>query len=120
MRISKLGVLVISAIIAQSAFADGDPVAGAQKAALCIGCHGNQQFPGVFPLVQLAGRDTDKLVIKINKYRDGKLFSPMMTMVAMGLSEKDAEDIAAYYHSLGKPAFPIAGIHGDEDILPGR
>jgi iron complex outermembrane receptor protein len=49
----------------------GDPAAGERKSAACASCHGSASFPGMFPLVQLAGRDADKLTIKTNKYRSG-------------------------------------------------
>ncbi|MGA7178334.1 MAG: cytochrome c [Thiobacillaceae bacterium] len=116
MNTAKALLFVSTALIASTGFAAGDPVAGAQKAAVCTTCHGNNAFPGIFPLVQLGGRDADKLVIKTNKYRSGKLISPMMNMVVMLLNDKDVEDIAAYYHGLGKPALPMSGIRGDEDI----
>jgi cytochrome c553 len=116
MKFAKAVLIASSALIFTNSFAAGDPVAGAKKAASCAGCHGSDQFPGMFPLVQLGGRDADKLVIKTNKFRNGKLFSPLMTMAVMGMNDKDVEDIAAYYQSMGKPAFPMPGIRGDEDI----
>lgn len=94
----------------------GDVQAGALKAQNCVSCHGSASFPGIFPLVQLAGRDADKLSTKTNKYRTGKLFSPLMTMSVLGLKDQDVEDISAYYQSLGKPFMPMNGIRGDEDI----
>ena len=94
----------------------GDTNLGATKAQNCVACHGSASFPGMFPLVQLAGRDADKLATKTNKYRSGKLFSPLMTMSVIGLTDKDVEDISAYYQSLGKPFMPMNGIRGDEDF----
>ena len=112
--IKLLAVLPILAISAQAQA--GDAQAGANKAAACVACHGNASFPGMFPLVQLAGRDADKLATKTNKYRTGKLFSPLMTLAVLPLADKDVEDISAYYQSLGKPFMPMPGIRGDEDI----
>ncbi|MEW6119808.1 MAG: cytochrome c [Pseudomonadota bacterium] len=108
--------LTLAALVAStSAFAAGDPVAGERKAAACAACHGSASFPGMFPLVQLAGRDADKLTIKTNKYRTGKLFSPLMNLAVMGASDQDVEDISAYYQKLAKPFMPMPGIRGDED-----
>lgn len=110
-------VLALAAIFAStSAVAAGDPVAGKQKGQHCVACHGNEAFPGLFPIVQLAGRDADKLTIKTNKYRNGKLFSPLMTLAVLPLSDKDVEDISAYYNAMGKPFLQMPGIRGDEDI----
>jgi cytochrome c553 len=115
MNIVKTLVLA-TAVISTSAVAAGDPVAGKQKGAICVACHGSDNFPGLFPIVQLAGRDADKLTIKTNKFRNGKLFSPLMSLAVVGLTDKDVEDISAYYNKLGKPYLQMPGIRGDEDI----
>lgn len=107
---------VASALILTTQAQAGDAVAGETKAQSCAACHGSASFPGIFPLVQLAGRDADKLTVKTNKYRSGKLFSPLMSMSVISLTDKDVEDIAAYYQQLGKPFMPMNGIRGDEDI----
>ena len=114
-----VGTVLVTAGSA-TCFGSGDPVKGAEKAVVCIGCHGNNVVPGLFPLVQLAGRDADKLVIKTNKYHSWKLISPVMNMVVAPLTEQDIEDIAAYYQSLGKPVWPLPGIKGDEDLQAGK
>jgi len=105
------------AVVSTSAIAAGDPVAGAQKGTHCVACHGSENFPGLFPIVQLAGRDADKLTIKTNKYRSGKLFSPLMTLAVLPLTDKDVDDISAYYNAMGKPFLQMPGIRGDEDIV---
>jgi cytochrome c553 len=98
----------------------GDPVAGKQKAVGCVACHGNETFSGIFFTLQLAGRDADKLLIKSNKYKSGKILHPVMNMATALYSEKDLEDISAYYQSLGKPALslPFIQIKGDEEEVP--
>jgi cytochrome c553 len=111
-----LAALAAAMSIPTAVLAAGDPVAGAQKGAYCVACHGSDNFPGLFPIVQLAGRDADKLAIKTNKYRTGKLFSPLMSLAVMPLTDKDVEDIAAWYNKLGKPYLMMPGIRGDEDI----
>jgi len=95
----------------------GDPVAGKQKAVGCVACHGSETFSGVFFTLQLAGRNADKLLVKSNKYKTGKILHPVMNMATAFYSEKDLEDISAYYQSLGKPALSLPFIHiqGDEE-----
>lgn len=95
----------------------GDPTLGKQKAVGCVACHGNETFSGIFFTLQLAGRDADKLLIKSNKYKTGKILHPVMNMATAFYSEKDLEDISAYYQSLGKPALslPFIQIKGDEE-----
>lgn len=96
----------------------GDVAAGKQKAVACVACHGDKDFPGMFYTYQLAGRNADKLTVKTNKYRTGKILHPIMNMFTVGLSEKDIEDISAYYQSLEKPALtsPFIKIKGDDDV----
>lgn len=111
-------VLTATALAASiPAFAAGDAVAGRQKAALCVACHGNDSYGGMFYTLQLAGRNADKLTVKTNKYRSGKILHPIMNLSTLPLSDKDVEDIAAYYQSLGKPAFtsPFFQVKGDDD-----
>ncbi len=95
----------------------GDAVAGKEKAALCVACHGNDSFGGIFYTLQLAGRNADKLTVKTNKYRTGKVLHPMMNLDALTLTDKDVENLSAYYQSLGKPAVTstLFSIKGDDD-----
>ena len=106
------------ALITTSAMA-GDPVAGQQKATACMACHGSAHFGGIFYTLQLAGRNADKLLIKTMKYKTVKKLHPMMNLVTTFYSEKELEDVSAYYQSLGKPAFtsPLFPIQGDEDTV---
>jgi len=114
-------VLTVAALVALAApaFAAGDAVAGKQKAALCVACHGNDSFGGIFYTLQLGGRNADKLTVKTNKYRSGKILHPMMNLAAITLSDKDVEDVSAYYQSLGKPAVtsPLFSVKGDDDTF---
>jgi cytochrome c553 len=116
MNTVKLFAAVSALAMITQVNAAGDAQAGANKSFACVSCHGNASFPGIFPLVQLAGRDADKLATKTNKYRSGKLISPLMNLAVMGLSDQDVADISAYYNKLGKPFWPMPGIRGDEDI----
>ncbi len=108
--------IALASLIALPAVA-GDVEAGRRKADACVACHGDKDFGGIFYTYQLAGRNADKLTIKTNKYRTGKIFHPLMNLFTVGLSDKDVADISAYYQSLGKPAFtpPFVKIVGDDD-----
>jgi cytochrome c553 len=115
---------LISTLLATTAFAAsvpalaGDAALGKQKAGACIACHGDDKFPGIFYTLQLGGRDADKLAVKTNKYRTGKILMPIMNVFTMTLSEQDIADISAYYKSLGKPVLtsPLFKIKGDDDV----
>jgi cytochrome c553 len=114
-------ISLMTVALASTAAHAGDPVAGKQKAAACAVCHGNETFGGIFYTLQLAGRDADKLAIKTNKYKTGKILHPMMNVATAFFTEKEIEDITAYYKSLGKPALnvPFVKIKGDDDVDTG-
>lgn len=115
MKITLAMTLIACAALATPSLA-GDAAAGKSKAGACIACHGDASYPGMFYTLQLAGRDADKLTVKTNKYRTGKILHPIMNVFTMGLSEADIADISAYYKSLGKPALtsPLFQIKGDD------
>jgi cytochrome c553 len=109
--------LSAAAIVASTPVLAGDPVVGKQKATACIACHGSDTYPGIFYTLQLGGRNADKLATKTMKYKTGKVLHPMMNLAVAFFDEKEIQDIAAYYQSLGKPAFtsPMIKIKGDND-----
>ncbi len=112
-----LAALSLVLTLASATALAGDPVVGKEKATACIACHGSESYPGIFYTLQLAGRNADKLHIKTMKYKTGKILHPMMNLAVAFFNEKEIEDIAAYYQSLGKPAFvpPFLKIKGDDD-----
>jgi len=84
------------------AFAEsGNAEEGAKKALEkgCPACHGANgvSVSPVFP--NLAGQNQDYLMASLNHYKDGLRKNPIMLPQANGLSEKDIEDIAAYFAS---------------------
>ncbi len=111
-------VLSIAALVLATPAFSGDAALGKQKAAACMVCHGNETFGGMFYTLQLGGRNADKLTVKTNKYKSGKILHPIMNFATAWLSEQDIEDISAYYQSLGKPAVvsPLFQIKGDDDV----
>jgi cytochrome c553 len=111
-------ISLVAATLSTGTALAGDVVAGKQKATACAVCHGNETFGGIFYTLQLAGRDADKLATKTNKYKTGKILHPMMNLATAFYTEKEIEDISAYYKSLGKPALnlPYVKIKGDDDV----
>jgi len=86
-------------LISFSVHAAGNAEAGKQKSQLCQTCHGadgnstNPQFP------RLAGQYPDYMVQALSEYKSGARKNPIMTGFAANLSERDMEDIAAYFAS---------------------
>ncbi|HZR01873.1 MAG TPA: cytochrome c [Burkholderiales bacterium] len=85
------------------ALAEGDPVAGKQKAAACATCHGEDGKAPITTYPKLAGQNAPYLVYALRAYkanqRKGAL-SSLMTAIAVVLSDQDMEDLAAHFASL--------------------
>jgi cytochrome c553 len=97
----RLTLAVVAAALATSANAAGDPVAGKQKNFQCMGCHGisgwKTAFPEVYHVPKLGGQHAAYLVAALKQYKKGERDHATMRSIAADLSEKDMEDIAAYY-----------------------
>jgi cytochrome c553 len=87
--------------LSTACLANGDPVAGKQKAITCSFCHGvdgKQPIPLLSGgMATLAGMDEQKLLNALMDYRYGRRLHPMMQFFVLPYTEKDLEDIAAYY-----------------------
>jgi cytochrome c553 len=81
--------------------ADGDPAAGKDKTRMCAGCHGiggyKTAFPEVYSVPKLGGQHAAYIVKALQAYRSGERNNPTMKAIAVGLSDKDMADLAAYY-----------------------
>ena len=79
------------------AFAEGDPIAGQARAAVCAACHGvdgnsvNPEWPS------LAGQGAAYMVTQLNRFRSGERENVLMSPQASSLSEQDILDVSAYY-----------------------
>jgi cytochrome c553 len=76
----------------------GDPAAGEPATAVCGGCHGANGASVDAATPSLAGQDAQYLEKAIKSYRTTRKNWGMQRYVA-GLSDKDVENIAAYYAS---------------------
>lgn len=86
-----LGMAVVPASLA------GDAKAGQAKATTCAACHGPTGTSSNPLWPHLAGQQAAYLVKQMKDFRDGKRSDPVMAPMAAGLSDKDIEDLAAYY-----------------------
>jgi cytochrome c553 len=92
-------VLGIVAGICASALslADGSAEEGKEKVTACIACHGatgaspNPEWPN------LAGQHESYIKRQLQAFKSGARKNPLMTPMAMGLSDDDMDDLAAYY-----------------------
>jgi cytochrome c553 len=82
------------------ASADGDPVAGQAKSAICVACHGPQGISSNTQWPNLAGQQKQYLIKQLKAFREGDRQDPLMSAMAAGLSDEDIENLAAWYNSL--------------------
>lgn len=101
MSLSKLLLAAAVSAVSFGAHAAGDPVAGKQKIAMCQGCHGiagwKTAFPEVYQVPKLGGQHPAYIVAALKAYKKGDRDQPSMRAIAADLSDKDMEDLAAYY-----------------------
>ena len=95
-----LAVLVLSAAAA-TAHAAGDAASGKNKVFQCQGCHGiadwKTAFPEIYRVPKLGGQKPEYLVAALKAYKKGERDFATMRAIVSDLSDKDMEDIAAYY-----------------------
>ena len=108
-RNSLLIMAAVLSALSTVSLAAGDPAAGKDKTITCATCHGVDGKREI-PLLQggmtrLAGMDDHKLLDALMAYRYGRRLHPMMQFFVLPYSDKDLEDIAAYYSILKDPLF---------------
>jgi cytochrome c553 len=108
---AALGLAVVAAHAAAQAPAfSGDPQKGAQKVAMCQGCHGipgwRTAFPEVYQVPKIAGQHPAYLVKALQDYKSGARVHPSMRAIAASLSDDDMNNIAAYYAQSGLAVAP--------------
>lgn len=74
---------------------------GATLALNCTMCHGAAGM-SVSNSPNLAGQYPEVVIKQLKDYRSGHRASPIMQAIAQGLSDRNIEDLAAYYASLPK------------------
>jgi cytochrome c553 len=99
MKSSALASLFVLCSLGASAgaLADGSAEKGESKSTACIACHGpagnsvNPEWPS------LAGQGQAYIHKQLQAFKGGARKNPLMTPMAMGLSEEDMADLAAYF-----------------------
>jgi cytochrome c553 len=98
---AKFAAFMLAAVLGWtgSAHAAGTVEAGQAKSATCMGCHGmegnslNPEWPS------LAGQHSSYILKQLKHFKAGERQNPLMTPMAMILSDQDMDDLAAYYAS---------------------
>ena len=98
--------------------AEGNINAGKEKAAACASCHGDDGNSMVSTFPKLAQQHSSYLIKQLQAFKDGTRKDPMMSPMAMGLTDKDMIDIAAYYAEQKISANELPVLDDDEDEKP--
>jgi cytochrome c553 len=94
------------AMVAAAAFAAGpaaaaDIAAGKKKAQeVCAACHNMDGISTIADYPKLAGQYPDYMAKTLRDYKSGARKNPVMAGMAQGLTQKDIDDVSAYYSSL--------------------
>ena len=94
----KLVLTALLACIAGAAHA-GNPDAGKEKSRTCATCHGPDGNSPTANFPKLAGQHYDYLVKSLKDYKSGARKNAIMAPLVANLSERDLEDLAAFYSS---------------------
>ena len=92
-----LSIAILALIMPLTVSAAGDAQAGETKAASCGACHGPTGISANPAWPNLAGQNEAYLAKQTKDYRDGNRQGPMMAPMAMGLTDQDIADLAAFY-----------------------
>jgi cytochrome c553 len=78
----------------------GDVAAGKARAGMCATCHGALGISQLPNAPHLAGQPEIYTIEQLKLYRNGKRSNEVMAVIAKSLSDKDIEDLAAWYGSI--------------------
>lgn len=78
----------------------GDIQAGKAKSMTCAACHGANGISMIPMYPNLAGQKEQYLVLQLKAFRDGERKNMVMSPMAMGLTDTDIDNLAAYFSSL--------------------
>lgn len=98
--------------------AEGNIAAGKEKAASCASCHGENGNSMVSTFPKLAQQHSSYLQKQLHAFKDGTRNDPMMSAMALALTDEDMADISAYYaaQKISENTLPVLdSANADED-----
>jgi cytochrome c553 len=99
--------------------AQGNINAGKQKSTSCASCHGEDGNSMVATFPKLAQQHSSYLKQQLHAFKDGSRNDPMMSPMALALTDEDIADISAYYatQKISENALPVLE-PADDDQKP--
>ncbi|MBA6231232.1 MULTISPECIES: c-type cytochrome [unclassified Colwellia] len=96
----KITLAVAATLMMASPVFAGDVAAGKAKTGMCAACHGVAGISAVPMYPNLAGQKEAYTASQLKAFKAGTRKNAIMGPMAMGLSDEDIANIAAYYASL--------------------
>jgi len=98
----KKVLLITSVLIASFAFNANaaDIAAGKAASAVCAACHGANGISMIPMYPNLAGQKEAYLVKQLKDFKSGARKDPVMSAMAMPLTDADIANVSAYFASL--------------------
>lgn len=100
MFVVQLPVSVCLLLASGSAGSAGDVKAGRTKALMCQACHGLDGLSKTPDAPNIAGQTEPYLVAQLQAFKAGARKNDAMSVVAPSLSDKDIENLAAYFSAI--------------------
>ncbi len=110
MKKSFVRLFVLSALVSlqvnAASLVDGDAAAGKEKSATCSACHGAQGNSANPLWPNIAGQNAKYIVAQLKAFQPGEdgaaalRSDPLMTSMALPLSDEDIRDLAVYFEGL--------------------
>ena len=98
--VARLFVFACAVVAGSSVCRAGDVKAGRTKALMCQACHGLDGLSKVPDAPNIAGQTEPYLVAQLQAFKSGARRNDAMSVVAPSLSDRDIEDIAAYFSAI--------------------
>jgi cytochrome c553 len=92
------GAALLASVASGTAVA-GNIAAGKEKAKACAACHGADGNSASADFPKLAGQHADYIVKSLQGYKSGTRKNPIMAPMGTNLSQRDMEDLAAFFSS---------------------
>ncbi len=118
MKMNFARFFVLAALVSVQANAaslvDGDAAAGKSKAVTCSACHGAEGNSVAALWPNIAGQNANYIVAQLKAFQPGEdgapalRSDPLMTSMAMPLSDEDIRDLAVYFEGLPAAANSVA------------
>lgn len=96
-KLQLCSILLALTSVVGTSYAEVNTAEGKQKASACTSCHGEGGNSSVTTFPKLAQQHASYLEKQLHAFKDGSRNDPMMSVIALTLSDQDMANIAAYY-----------------------